>query len=232
MIRWPFSAQRSRSEADALIDEQHRPYAETAANQLYNQLFCDDPRLYLTGTAMFLGPWRLLTAPQPRPSALNAILTSDASDPRAQALAAHLLRSARQTPDIRQTYGVILEVPMREGLDTLAAYADGAVRYIDAYGAAVVFDRGAQHTQSLARTMVRHADHLAGRLTPWTRPRLPPPRVGDVRISVLAADGLRFTEGSFAALQQNEDLSGLIGKAARLLRTQLPESQSMLASAA
>lgn len=215
MIRWPFS--RSRDDP-ATRPELPRPYDDEAADRFYNLIFCDDPRLPRREREQLSGPWRVLSGPPPRSSALQTIVAADGADSRARALAAHLLRSRREQPARRCTLAAVIEVALPQGLELLAAYADGAVRYQDAAGRAQVFDVGPSTVQALAREMVAHGEAFACRHEPWTRPRLPPPRNGELRISMLASDGLRFVEGSFAALQSDADIATIIGRATRLLR--------------
>lgn len=215
MIRWPFSRPRDDQAAAA---ELPRPYNDEAADRFYNLIFCDDPALPRREREQLSGPWRVLLGPPPRSSALQTIVAADSADSRARALAAHLLRSRREKPSRRCTLGTVVEVALPQGLELLAAYADGAVRYQDAAGRAQVFDVGPREVQALAHEMIAHGEAFSRRREPWTRPRLKPPRSGELRISLLASDGLRFVEGSFAALQSDPDIAAIIGRATRLLR--------------
>ncbi len=215
MMRWPFSRAQP---AIAPEPARHRPYQDELADRLYNLLFCDDLELARREPGPLTGPWRLLMGPPPRSSALQTIAAASNADSRARALAASLLRARGASIVLPCTLGVIVEVALPQGLEPLAAYADGAVRYIDATGDAAVFDSGPDETRKLAREMVAHGEAFARHRDVWLQPRLPPPRGGELRISVLVSDGIRFIDGSFASLQADPDVANVVGRATRLLR--------------
>jgi hypothetical protein len=208
---------RRRSGDDAAAF--YRPYADDTANRLYNLLFCDNAALFRDHGAAVAGPLRVLASAQPSPASLRTIVDAEGGDSRLRALAAQRLMQKGQGYDgAFCCFGAILEVPMVDGLEVLAAYDDGAVRYLDRNGRATVYDSGPSEVRTLAARAVSLADARAMRLTPWKRPRLPPPRTGDVRLSMLCSDGLRFVQGPFANLQKDPDSAALVGSAVRLLR--------------
>ncbi len=208
-----------RKPADAAAAAFYHPYADDTANHLYNLLFCDNAELFGAQGPAAAGPLRLLAAARPSAASLRAIVDADGADSRVRALAAQrLLQLHHRSNGPHCSFGVLLEVPLSEGLEVLAAYADGAVRYLDGKGRATVYDRGPSQVRTLAACAVRQAQARATRLPLWGRPRLPPPVSGDVRISVLGSDGLRFVQGPFAILQDDVDTAALIRSAVRLLR--------------
>ncbi|MES0874769.1 hypothetical protein [Sinimarinibacterium thermocellulolyticum] len=210
MIRWPF-----RRAVEAAC---HHPFREATADRFYNLMFCDDLELARREPSPLSGPWRLLMEPSPRSSALRTLATAEHADSRARALAAALLRARGAPVTPASTLGVVVEVALPEGPELLAAYADGAVRHLDAFGRALAFEGAPAAVQALARDIVARGAAFGRRRAIWSGARLPPPRCGDVRVSVLGTDGLRFIEGSFAALQADADIAAIIGGAVRLLR--------------
>jgi hypothetical protein len=197
----------------------YRPYADDTANHLYNLLFCDDAALFRDHGAAVSGPLRVLASARPSLASLRTIVDAEGSDSRLRALAAQrLLQKKKRYDGAFCCFGAILEVPMNDSLEVLAAYEDGAVRYLDRSGRATVYDRGPGEVRKLAARAVSLADARAMRLPPWKRPRLPPPRTGDVRLSMLCSDGLRFVQGPFANLQKDTDSAALVSSAVRLLR--------------
>jgi hypothetical protein len=210
-----FLLRRKAGEAAAF----YRPYADDTANRLYNLLFCDNAGLLREHGTAVAGPLRVLTAARPSAASLRSIIDAGGADSRMRALAAQRLLQGggRDTGPVR-CFGTILEVPLTGGLEVLAAYADGAVRYLDHSGRATVYDRGPSQVRTLAARAVSLAAARAAQLPPWTRPRLPPPRPGEVRVSMLGSDSLRFVQGPFASLQENMHTAALIGSAVRLLR--------------
>jgi len=112
--------------------------------------------------------------------------------------------------------GVILEMPQRGGLDTLAAYADGRVRYINHCSAASIFEGGPLVVETLARELILAAQPLVQSIGPWDGPRPAPPRGDAVRLNFLVSDGLYFGQGSFRQLYEDARGRTVLDKAAEL----------------
>lgn len=181
----------------------YRPYLDDTANRFYNLLFCNTA-LFRDHGAAVAGPLRVLAAARPSPASLRTIVDAEGGDSRLRALAAQrLLQQGQRYDGAFCCFGAILEVPMSDGLEVLAAYDDGAVRHLAADGRAIIYDSGPSEVRKLAAQAVDLADARAARVPPWKRPRLPPPLSGDVRLSMLCSDGLRFVQGPFASLQKD-----------------------------
>ena len=85
-------------------------------------------------------------------------------------------------------------------MDLLAAYADGKARYYNYSGAGVVWE-GPDTSLDVAVNWFLEAGRLgATRVGVWEGPRPPAPPPNQARISMLTPGGLRFRQGSFAAL--------------------------------
>ena len=197
----------------------HTPYAAPATNYLYNLLFCDDPSLFRNEqTASSATPWSTLLAEHPDPAALEAIANSEAEESRLRALACNRLRAAGHPVPAKQLLGVIVEVPLQQGLDVLAAYPDGRVRYLNQSGKIAIFEGGPTVVETLAREVVASAQLLVDKIGPWEKQRLPPPGPGKVRLSFLVSDGLYFGEGPYRDLQQDPLGGPVLAKATQLLQ--------------
>ena len=61
---------------------------------------------------------------------LETIAGDTAVESRVRILAFNRLRAMKRPVPARQLLGTIIEFPQHDGLDTLAAFADGRVRYI------------------------------------------------------------------------------------------------------
>jgi hypothetical protein len=196
----------------------YAPYAEPHLNLLYNLLFCDDLELFRTPDTVKGGaPWTTLLAAKPDYAALRKIAEDSQEESRLRALAYNRLRAAGQTVPAKVILGVIVEVPVEQGLDVLAAYPDGRVRYLNHSGKIAVFEGGPQDVAQGAKELVALSRNLINQIGPWEEKRLPPPRPGNVRMTFLVSDGLYFGEGSFEALDQ-DDLGGpVLAKASQLL---------------
>jgi hypothetical protein len=205
--------------APASAAEFYKPYAESHANLLYNLLFCDDLALFRNQDAVKSSPlWATLLAEKPDYAALEAIAQNQDAESRVRALAYNRLRAAGQSVPAKKLLGVIVEVPLQQGLDVLAAYPDGRVRYLNQSGKVAIFEGGPPQVEALARELVRASQGLVNQIGPWKEKRLPPPRAGNVRITFLVSDGLYFGEGPFQALQQDAVGGPVLSKAAQLLQ--------------
>jgi hypothetical protein len=197
----------------------YTPYAQGQVNQIYNLLFCDDPALYATDPATANTPlWRTLRGEPLDVPGLRRIAEDAGNEGRVRALAYHRLRSAGERVAPRHLLGVIVEVPMPGGLDVLAAFSDGGVRYLNHSGKMVFVDAAGSPLQAMAAQLLSSADPVVARLGPWDKGRLPPPAGGNVRISFIVSDGLYFGEGPFEAMQRDPLAGALIEQASRLLQ--------------
>ena len=197
----------------------HEPYRASHVNFLYNLLFCDDLALFKTGDAVKGGgPWATLLADQPDLKALEAIAANEKEESRVRALAYHRLRAAGRDVPRGKLLGVIVEVPVDGGLDVLAAFADGRVRFLSHSEKVAIFEEGAApEVEALAKELVAVSQTLVDQIGPWDRERLPPPHRGHVRMSFLVSDGLYLGEGPFDALASDAMGGPVLAKATQLL---------------
>ena len=197
----------------------YAPYKEQHANFLYNLLFCDDLNLFKNDEATKSSTmWATLLADKPDFAALEKIATNPEEESRGRVLAYNRLRAGGHAAPSKQLLGVIVEVPLQQGLDTLAAYPDGRVRYLNQSGKVAIFDGGPPEVETLAKELVSVSQGLVNAIGPWDKERLPPPRSGNVRITFLVSDGLYFGEGPFQALQRDAMGGPVLAKAAQLLQ--------------
>src|SRR5262249_54225282 len=132
-----------------------KPYTEPHVNFLYNLLFCDDINLFRNeNTTHGGGPWFTLLAPQPGLKALEGIAEDESNEGRVRAIAFNRLRAAGQSVPTRKILGVIVEVPQTLGLDVLAAFTDGGVRYLNQSGKVAIFERGVEPINGLSKELV------------------------------------------------------------------------------
>jgi len=196
-----------------------QPYTEPHLNFLYNLLFCDDVELFRrNGDAPADEPWRTLLAAEPSPAGLRRIADDPHAESRVRALAFRRLREIGYEVPAKILLGAIVEVPLERGLDTLAAFSDGRVRYINQTGAASIFEGGPAVVETLARELIVAALPLVQRIGPWDGARLAAPPRGAVRLSFLVSDGLYFGQGSFAQLEKDALGGPVLAKAGELLQ--------------
>jgi hypothetical protein len=127
------------------------------------------------------------------------------------------LRTAGEKVPFKKLLGVIIEVPQQQGLDVLAAFSEGGVRYLNKSGKVAIFDGKGNPVEGLAKELVSVSQPVINQIDPWKKHRLSPPKDGNVRITFLVSDGLYFSEGSFVTLQQDRMAGPILAKATQLL---------------
>lgn len=114
---------------------------------------------------------------------LRALANDDAieSRDRLQAWAGLRELGVRPDPDrIGLPLGVVLDVPVVGGLDTLAAYADGSARYVNFSGRIAVVEPGQAAFRALIGDLVAEGHRLAAAIGPWSETPLGDLRGGQV----------------------------------------------------
>jgi hypothetical protein len=211
----------------------YRPYRETSSNFLYNLLFCDDPALFRgNDQAPPTGALAVLLSSNPRSEDLARIASDEQQESRVRILAFNALRSRRVTVPRGRVLGVVVEVPVGGGLDTLAAFSDGRMRYINHSEKVAIFETTPASIEPSRQRLMQTAATAAAHIGPWDHPRLPPPAEGRVRLTFLVSDGLYFGEGPFSAIQQDPVGGPVLMAAADLLKkivtAAVPGTQSNL----
>lgn len=117
-----------------------------------------------------------------------------------------------------RAHGVVLDVHLDAGLDTLAAYADHRARYFNHGGKVIVWEASDTIVRQRTDDLLRLGQVIAEATGPWGKPRPQPPPVGHVRISVLTPGGLHFGQGSFDELSRDKMGGPAITAGTRLMR--------------
>lgn len=197
----------------------HHPYSAPHTNFFYNLLFCDQPDLFRQpGAQNNAYPWTALLADRPDESGLLALANDASSEGRGRALAFNRLRAMGAEVPPKELLGVIVEVALDDGLDVLAAFSDGGVRYLNQSGKIAVVEADATPLAGLAKELITVARPIVEKIGPWEEQRLPPPKAGNVRITFLVSDGLYFGEGPYAVLQADDMAGPILAKASQLLQ--------------
>jgi len=179
------------------------PYNDRAADFLYNLLFCDNPDLFRNDKQDESSLATVLSGAATRET-LEKIASDPAVESRVRVLAFNRLRAMQLPVQPKQLLGTIIEFPQENGLDTLAAFADGRVRYINQTGKPGFFEGAPAQVVAKANELIRVSqfavDQCGG---PSLEPRRPPPDGDLLRLSFLVSDGLYFGEGSYEALMDD-----------------------------
>lgn len=200
----------------------YAPYANAAANEIYNLVFCDDPAAFRPRSGESAAPWQhALFADPVDDAALRALGGDESQEGRVRYLACTRLREHGHAVPEKLLLGVVVEVPLDDGLDMLAAFSEGGVRYVNQTGKLAVFE-AMPALQPLVQRLFVASQTIVDRIGPWEGPRRPPPQRDAVRLSFLVSDGLYFGEGPMAALQRDAIAGPVIQRATALLQTIVP----------
>jgi hypothetical protein len=196
----------------------YTPYKESHVNSLYNLLFCDDLDLFENDEAARNSAlWAVILAEEPDYTALERIASNPEEESRIRVLAYNRLRASGHAVPSKRLLGVIVEFPMQQGLDTLAAYPDGRVRYLNQSGKVAIFEGGPPEVEALAKELVAVSQRVVNAIGPWEQKRLPPPRSGNVRMTFLVSDGVYLGEGPLQVLERDAMGGPVLAKAAQLV---------------
>ena len=195
----------------------YSPYSKEAINEVYNLLFCDNISSFAPKAGQKPAPWQeTLFSDPPNIPALESLATEPSQEGRTRSLAYWRLRSVGKQVPPKILLGVIIEIPLAAGLDTLAAYSEGGVRYINQTGKMAVLE-GITGLQPLVQNLFRTSQTIVDRIGPWERERLPPPKAGNIRLTFLVSDGLYFGEGPAPQMQRDPAAAHVIQNASALL---------------
>lgn len=183
----------------------YAPYAEPAANDIYHLLFCDDAAAFAA-----------LGQPQSAEDA-RATAADTAKDSRERMLACNWLRTHGYAVADKGLFGVIVEMALDDGLDTLAAYADGSVRYINHTGRMSIVEGPLPALAPAIDKLFAESRKVVASIGPWDRDRLPPPKRGQARLTLLVADGLYVGEGPRRMFERDGLAGPVLTAATKLL---------------
>ncbi len=195
----------------------YAPYANAGVDAIYNLLFCDDAQAYASRPGQEPAAWQsTLFATPPDVPALERLAADAQAEGRVRYLAYRRLRELGRSVPAKVLLGVIVEVPLRTGLDTLAAFSDGGIRYINQSGKMSVVD-GVSPLDPIVRRLFDAARPVVQQIGPWDQPRLAPPTAGNARLTFLVSDGLYFGQGPMNVLQADAKGSPVLREAGALL---------------
>ncbi|MBC7982726.1 MAG: hypothetical protein H7Y02_02620 [Candidatus Obscuribacterales bacterium] len=200
------------------------PYKSKTINAFYHLLFCDDLAAFRKdANEKPSGPISVLTSETDAP-ALNQIANDISLDSRMRMLAYNQLRAADESVPSKILLGVIVEVSLENGLDVLAAFADGGVRYINHAEKLSLVEDDAFAVREQLDAVLAAARTIVEQIGPWEQPRLPPPLKGFVRMSFLVSDGLYLGQGPLSDMQRDPMASPLLKASTSLLQVVVTET--------
>jgi hypothetical protein len=196
----------------------YSPYKDGAANQIYNLLFCDDLALYRPAkNESNEGPWRTLFANPKNVKALQALASNPSEESRVRILAFRALGKSAAPIQRKELLGIVIEVGLDGGLDTLAAYKDFRARYINHSGKMLIWETRDPKMDAKIKNLFTNSDKVIEKIGPWDNSRLPPPTKGLMRMTFLVNDAIYFGQGPMEALQRDSLGASMVTSATELL---------------
>jgi len=194
------------------------PYKDDSVNSIYQLLFCDDLALFKTPyNREPIEPWITLFSEAPDWDKVAKIAGDEKQESRARMLAYNLLSEAKKDVPKKKLLGAIIEVRLAEGLDTLAVFTDGGVRYINHSGKMAIVEGETGLFKKEIEAVLAASNPIVAVIGPWGKARLPAPPKGNIRITFLVSDGLYFGEGPMEDMEQEQMAAPLIQAATSLL---------------
>ena len=204
--------------AGAVANPPYSPYASEAANTIYNLLFCDNPAAFKAKASESPTYWQTVLFSDPADVEALQVLAVDATqEGRVRFLAFSRLREIGKAVHPKILLGVIVEVPLEGGLDALAAFSEGGIRYVNQSGKLVVIE-GVASFLPMVKRLFAVAEPVVAHIGPWDKPRLGPPKQGNVRLTFLVSDGLYFGEGPMSIMQREAMAGPIIQQSIKLLQ--------------
>lgn len=194
-----------------------RPYTDEKVNFSYNLLFCDIISMFTTDETRE-GDWRPIVFGEPPDlPLLQSLAYDETAESRVRFLAFARLRRKKIPVLPKIVLGVIVESPQDKGLNTLAAYADGRVRFLNQVNDAILLEGHPAEVAEAARRLLGAAQPLVDRLAPAPQGRKAPPKPGLLRFTFLLSDGTYSGEGSYPAIMNDELARPLMQRAEALM---------------
>jgi hypothetical protein len=167
-------------------------------------------------------------------AALRRIVETPQLESRQYLQAWHALRQLGVQPQLeheaKRVLGVVLEVHLDAGLDTLAAYADGTARYLNHGGRLIVWDTPDPPPDPpiavLIADLIQAGQRVAEVIGPSREPRRAPPPKRHVRMNLLTCSGLHFGEGPFAALSADPMGGPVVAAGALLMKSLIDRAET------
>jgi len=170
-----------------------QPYKKDYLNQFYEQFFCEDYSVYVSADEKPVYPFDVLASSDT--AALEKIAADPDMESRVRLLAYRRLASLGIPITEKTLLGVIVEVDMEQGLDTLAVYADGSARLIGQAENMIIWEQRTKESDELISRLFNDSKNVVAMIGPWTEDRLPHPAAGEVRLNGIRR--ILFWAGAF-----------------------------------
>ena len=159
---------------------------------------------------------------------LNRLIATGA-ETRIRLLGWSLLRGAGaplEPATARRVRGVVIDMAVKGGLDTLAGWEDGRARYFNHAGPAVVVEAPVPKVHDACHDLLVAAQHLADNTDPLAGPRPDPPGFGGAAIWALTDGGIHGVSRSAAGMSLNPLEGPILALGVRLMQRLIEASRA------
>ena len=202
------------------------PYKNETLNMLYHMSFCDDINFFKS----------IVKDPSQHPiseiigtpfnkEGLLKVAKDTTLDTRCRLFAYDRLLKNKIPIKNVELLGVIIEIGFEQGMDVLAAYQDGNIRYLNQGEAAIVWETPNETSNALVEKVFAASQEVVQNIGPWTDGRTPWPDKNFVKITFLVSNGLYFGQGPIN-IMFNDPKAGAILAAGTELMTYLTKQPS------
>ena len=159
---------------------------------------------------------------------LQRILQSPDLEARVYAQAWQCLRQLGVSPDsttAAEVYGIVVEVGLNAGLDSVAAYSDHSARYFNHSGAAVIWETETAEMNQRIDACLEVAEFVRSRTEPGDGPHPAPPGEGMMLVNVLTPAGIHFGAGPMDTMQTDPMGAAVTQSALDLMQALMKQSK-------
>ena len=171
-----------------------------------DMLFGDLPLFYWATIESDTVPWSLFKKvkksldkgdKQEAVNTLKEIIDMPGLESRQYLQAYHFLNGIQEFDEREiQLFGVIAEIGLEQGSDTLAVYADHRARYYNYSGKSIIRENADDSLDALIDGILLQGTAIVSKIGPWQVARPAAPGNGKARINFLTSHGLHFGEAS------------------------------------
>jgi hypothetical protein len=116
--------------------------------------------------------------------ALQGLASNPSEESRLRILAFKALGKNAASTQRKELLGIVIEVGLDGGLDTLAAsYRDSSARYINQSAKMLFWETRDPKVDAKIKILFSNADKVVEKIGPWDKSRLPPPTKGLMRMT-------------------------------------------------
>ena len=157
------------------------------------------------------------------------ILETGGLESRHYLQARHFLRKlgTNPSPDIaNQVHGMVVDVVIETGVETVAGYADHHARYFHSLGGATIWEAPNDSLNGIIDALLKTGEAPARSLKPLDKHPLAPGSLNQVQICILTPGGLRHGLGTFEGWSKDPMGGPILMAATNLMKALVDLSKS------